>query len=553
MSNVQKSTSVSNRAEEKEGLSIPSFIGANLAEFSITPLPEHTNTPDFLKRHPLGKPIRYEWQDLVDGSPKDFYFQVTYQKTDYNDRIPNCYVEDAIILLSHLANQADDPLRVPFTLYKLHRLKGLKHNQSGNQIEIWKRYFDSLRATDILSNYIYDFRKKKFVTLSTSVLASYEYIDEEGTLRSTPVLTWNKDDERFDRVGELVTDQRVLNLETFSFSPGFYDHFVKPLVPLDVALYIALRSQYSKRIYTYAAKYAHLFPDGHSVDLKQFCRTNLRMSEPSIDNVEPYNLASKIRSYANRVNSLAGDQVRVSVLKSKTASGYVVSVERGGVKVVVSSIPFKSTLTTGEAKAYNALLDIGLYQNVAQLRITEARELFGPNASDYINFVITTMRHRQKTGEVKAKGKKAFAGTVGLFLNRRYFKAEFEEHLARGRKVRREPSGVKLLSEILVKDLPKQPVTSKTKLTLPAAFSLTSFEKQCPLVVQSIARATERKYQLAYEGMRSEGLNISKKMVERDAARAFLTHCKNAYSEFMKGNLDYFPEDILEYRNTVDG
>ena len=555
MSNVQKSNTVSNRSKEKEGISITSSIGGLIPHISLTPLTDKTNTPAFRKDHPMGKiDYRYEWSETIEGLSHDFFLEIWYSQTPDNDFIPNCHIEDDFLILNHLAQELDYPERIPFSLYKVHALRSYRHNQSKQQIQRWTRSLYALWATGIKTNATeFNTARGKFVARPFSVLSSFGYIDPDGTPRRTPV--FKIEDGIWKRAGDLETTQEVKHLEDFSFNPEFIKYIIRPgsvdRTSFDLGIYLALQKHIPKRIYKYGSHHVQRFGE-HARDLREFCRVVLRMSEMRINHPKVSKLARDIRLLgANRVSVMDGTGIAVQVTQSSSSdSGYVIAFAKADPKIVFTDLTLTS-LTNDERKAFDHLRRIGLFQNVAEGKIIEARNEFGTNAAAYIKFVIQKLEGRRKRGELKAKEKNYFAAAVAIFLREGHYKAEFREYLARSRKVVRSSSNEAVsLAQILQKKSSPKAAPKTGSISLPPFYSLDAFESAFPDLVRAIARATKVKYDSSYAALMKENkISVPKKIRESDTAKAFSIYCKETYTALKRNQANYFPPDLEEYKN----
>ncbi len=516
-----------------EQVSLPSVVGFNLSEFSLSPLGQRT-------QHLANGMIRHEWMQALDGGGERLCF---FEKS-YGNVAPNSDTEDVLLILTHLANQSDDPLSVKTSIYEILKLEGNKHRPNRQQIQQVVRHLDALYGMGLHTNFVYDREEKDWKAVKTRVLAAYSYKDDAGRVRKRKVKVKRGEGEH--DVVEIVTEQRVKELSEINFTPLFHRHFIKDSVPIDLAVYFALGLPTSKRIYRFGNKYIQTYGH-HSLDLQLFCVSRIGMSAQYIEKYKPSILASKLRPHAKRVSET--EKMVVAIEKSNsTPSGYKIVFERPTVQLALPTLT--SSYTKAEEKAHRLLLDNGIYPNVATAIVVNCRNVIGRDAPRYIDFVVRRFKKDWvKTGKLKVPEHKAPGVLKSFFDNNWYYPHFIEWSAEKEKQERREESaryGHQSLSDIATiasrmphlaeaVDETAKPVVSETLL-----YSSERFAKEYPDIYQRIVGAVAERYQV--EPL--DGLDISDAQLADIKERAIVFYSEQCFEHFRKGEKDYFPPSL---------
>ncbi len=517
-----------------EQVSLPSVVGYNLSEFSLSPLGQRT-------QHLANGIVRHEWTQKLDGGGERLCF---FEKS-YGSVAPNSDTEDVLLILNHLANQSDDPLSVKTSIYEILKLQGNKHRPNRQQIQQVVRHLDALYGMSLRTNFVYNREKKNWETVRTRVLAAYAYKDEAGRVRKRRVRI--KRGEGDHEQVEIIVEQRVKELSEVNFTPIFYRCFIKDSVPIDLGVYFGLGLPTSKRIYRFGNKYIQIFGH-HSLDLQLFCVSRIGMSPDYIEKYKPSILASKIRPHAKRVTE-SGKMVVMVEKTNSMPSGYKITFDRPTLQLPLPSLA--SSYTKAEEKAHRLLVDNGIYPNVATALVVKCRNVIGKDAPRYIDFVVRRFkRDWVKSGKLKVPVHKTPGVLKSFFDNNWYYpyfiewSAEAEKRERREEAARYAHQGLTDVSSLL-SQTPHQSVAAQTPtpvLGQTHLFSLDRFKVDYPEPYQRIYEAVDQRYQV--EGI--EGLDISDLQLAGIKKRAIVFYCEQCFKEFEKGKTDYFPPSLIE-------
>jgi len=509
-----------------EPISLPTVVGYNLSEFSLSPLGRKTS-------HLASRRERYEWiTALDDGTERECFFEKSY-----GDPAPNAYTEDVLLVLTHLAHNSTNPLSFRTSFYEIFKLQGGNYRPGDSQTRQATRHLDALCGMWIRTNFVYDLEDEEWVSVRTGVLAGYTYKDEKGKVRKRRVKTKRgEDDEEFV---EVVQQERVFELKKVSFAPDFYEHFVRDTVPIDLATYFALEKPTAKRIYRFGNKYIQTLGH-HSLDLQVFCVSRIGMSYEYVAAKRPSYLAAKIRPYTNRVNETG--KIIVEVEKSNTPSGYKITFDRPVVQIPLISTG--TSYTDAEHKAYQLLVKHGIYTNVARGIVAKYRNMLGREGARYIRF---TVRQFQRDLVDSGKLKVPASGRPGVLkkaFDKNWYYSDFYEWQAKEEKrAWRDEHAKYPLIHVHQPSTPsaEPPVHPVGEVLVNTrAFSLDQFKEGYPDVYQRVVDVVTQRYdEFAEYGLPEARLEEMKR-------GSIEVHCKKCLEEFEEGNRDYFPPLLIE-------
>ncbi len=507
---------------------LPSSIGFNLSEFSLSPLAQKT-------KHLANSTLRHEWNINVSDGKKPCFFEVTYGSV-----APNSDSEDILMVLTHLANEAENPLSVRTSFYQIHQLCGHRHRASAQQIGQYVRHLDALYGMDVKTNFVYDREIKDWKTVRTRVLAGYSYNDQHGVIRKRRFRVRSTDEN--EETVEILVEKPIKELYEFNFTDLFYRHFIQDSVPIDLGVYFSLGVQTAKRLFKFGNKYIHSY-GSHSLDLQLFCMSRIGMSPTYVERYAPSKLASQLRPYARRVTET--EHMRVSVEKSPSSPcGYKIIFEPYGKQLPLPSL--STGFTKAEEKAFSALTKHGIYPNISRDIIIATRKAMGRQAPEYINFVLRKFsREWVSAGKLKVPKDKT-PGVLKTFFDNNWYYPQFMERQSEKRRQeqsaerKRFPNSPTPISTILgesnIKGVDVKSLSSNSN-----EFSLSEFKSSSPEVYKRIVKAVKSQY----NSVGKNDLKLSKNELEKIIDRAVNIYCEQTFKHILNGDVNYFPSGLV--------
>lgn len=263
----------------------------------------------------------------------------------------------------------------------------------------------------------------------------------------------------------------------------------------------------------------------------------------------PSYLAARIRQHANRVTETG--QMAVRIERSSTPSGYKISFDKPSTQIPLFT--GLASFTELEKEAFKALRKNGVWDNVARALVVEKRNAFGKDGARYIVYAIRYFRkHIVKAGKLRVPAEKLGGVLAKAIKLDWYYPHFYEQKATEERRLWREehlrypePTGQRGDDRDSSR-LPREDEAAprrggtRTKPLEEYTSRLSRFAQDYPDTYERIVAAVTPRY-----ASPPAGLALSRANLETMKAEAIRTFCLQCLTEFDRGNVSFFPLNLL--------